>query len=194
MKNIISFSRLTQAAAFNNRGFTVFELLIVMIVIGVLSSVLFLTANKQEKIAQLHRDAYDFAQNLREAQQMVMGAKQFICAGSNTRIFGLHIEKNAGLWDDFYTLFGDCNMNYQKDSGDLEIRIVALRPNVKVDDIFFPGLPSALDIVFEPPDPATYINSASSSAEAEIVLTLKDEVAQQRRIKVNTAGRIEVTR
>jgi hypothetical protein len=67
---------------------------------------------------------------------------------------------------------------------------VSLEDNVEISVLQSGGIQvSSLSIVFEPPDPTTWIESSSSSTST-ITLRLETDPAQTRSVYVNSAGLI----
>jgi len=167
-----------------SKGFTLIELFVITTIIGILSSFLFLGKTKAERRLALGRSAFQLAQDLREVQEMAMGARETKCGTHN---FGIYLKK--GTEENSYILFGDCNANCHFDgsSSDEVLREVKLEKNVVY------GLSSDLHIIFVPPDPEIYINSTDClndwGEEASITLSLNSET---KTVKINSAGRIEI--
>jgi len=162
------------------KGFTLIEVLVVMIIIGILSSIFFLQRPKEEERLSLMRSAYKLSQDLREAQKMAMAAEKSSCGSSS---FGIHFKSS---WNNYYILFADCNGNYQRDANDVDIKTLTLEKGVEISNLF-PS--SSFSILFEPPDPVVYISSESWGREAVITLSLDSFT---KKVKINSAGRIEI--
>lgn len=166
------------------RGFTLVEFLISMGIIVVLSSVIILGKTSEEKKLALQRMAYQISQDFRQAQEKSMGAEEekSICGvqlGYNR--FGIHFNQG----DNYYYLFVDCDGGNDYDNDEM-LRKISLEREVKIENL----TPlSPLDIVFEPPEPLTYINGAQWGAEAAITLKLESST---KKVKINSSGRIEI--
>ncbi|MBZ9572785.1 type II secretion system protein [Patescibacteria group bacterium] len=169
-----------------NKGFTLIELIVVMSIIAILSSILFLGTRTEEKKLALQRSAYVLTQDLREVQEMAMGAGEVDCNGSNANSFGIHFKSG---WEGYYILFADCNDNQNWDGSDKDnlIRKVDLEKGVEISDL---APASSFSVVFDPPDPITYINQKDWGEEAEI--TLQFDSGDTKKIKINSVGRIEI--
>lgn len=175
-----------------NQGFTLTELLVVIVIIGILSSVLFLGRTKTEEKLALQRSAYRLVQDLREVQEMAMGAGEVDCGVEKTHSFGICFDLNSSLTS--YYLFADCGPDADKtyNGNDKLLREVNLEKKVQIQGIS-PSSLNALNVVFSPPDPATYINQEEwRTDEGVITLSLESDPNQQKTVKINSAGRIEI--
>ncbi len=170
-----------------NKGFTLIELLVTMVIIGILSSILFLGSRAEEKKLVLMRAAYVLTQDLREIQEMAMGAGEVSCNGDVTHSFGVYFHRVT--LPDSYLIFADCNDNQHKESKEV-LREVKLGEGLRIQHIAPP--PVALNIVFVPPDPMVYINGVESGAEGTISIWLEADPTRTKTIKINSAGRIEM--
>jgi len=169
----------------NSKGFTLIELLVTIAVISIISAVLLVGRGKEEERLSLGRSAFKLSQDLREVQEMVMGANSATCTPGVTYSFGVYFEQVS---PDSYLIFADCNNNQFKDSPDQILKEVKLEKKVKIKNLSF----SPLNIVFVAPDPTTFINEVSWNTEGVISLGLKSDPSQQKTVKINTAGRIEI--
>jgi prepilin-type N-terminal cleavage/methylation domain-containing protein len=173
-----------------SKGFTLIELFVTITIIGILSSVLFLGKTKGEERLALQSVAFQLAQDLREVQEMAMAADKMDCNGTETNSFGVHFKTN---WKEneryYYILFADCNGNYTRDANDKDLRKVYLDKRVEITSL---SPSSSFSVVFAPPVPATYINTEGWGMEGVITLSLKSDLSQTKKIKINSAGRIEI--
>ncbi|MCD6500496.1 type II secretion system protein [bacterium] len=169
-----------------SEGLTLIELIVVISIIGLLSGILFLGKINEERKLALGRSAFVLTQDLREMQEMAMGIGEVDCNGSFTSSFGAHFNSS---WKDYYILFADCNDNENWDGGDLDnlIRKVNLERGVEISGL---KPTSSFSIVFEPPDPITYINQKDWGEVAEITLQL--DTGASKKVKINSAGKIEI--
>lgn len=169
-----------------NKGFTIIELLVVITIIGILSSILFSARGIEEKKLALQRSIFQLSQDLREVQGMAMGFWQESCPGGAATGFGIYFHRVS--LPGSYLLFADCNDNQHKDGSDKILREVKLEKGVQIHSLS----PSPLDIVFVPPEPATFIGGVESGTEGVITLSLTSDSSQQKVLRVNTAGKIEI--
>ncbi len=166
-----------------NQGLTLIELLVVIAIIAILSSVLFLGKSGEEQKLVLERSTYQLAQNLREAQEMAMGAEEKDCDGTKTYNFGIYFEVASTA----YYLFADCNNDKIYNSlNDKLLKEIELEKGVQIQSL----LPSSpLSVVFSPPDPICYINGEGWGSEGIVTLSFETNMRQ---VKINSAGRIEI--
>lgn len=172
------------------RGFTLIEFLVVIMVIAILSAVLFMGRGAEEKRLALQVTAFKLSQDFREAQEMAMGAGETDCGGGNyTYSFGLHFYLQD--YPNSYILFADCkdkdNRDFDK-NGDKVLREVFLNKDIIICALS----ENKLNVVFSPPEPVSYINKKDTSTEAVVTLCLKSNPGRQMQVKVNTVGKIEV--
>ena len=166
-----------------NKGLTLIELLVVITIIGILSSVLFLGSRSEEEKLALQRSAYQLVQDLREVQEMAMGAGEISCDGGKTYSFGIYFTTASSN----YYQFADCDANQTYNAqNDKLLKEIKLEKGVQIQSL---SPSSPLNIVFNPPDPTTYINQQSWGVEGMITLSFGSEIKQ---IKINSAGKIEM--
>ena len=163
-----------------NKGFTILELFVTVAIIGILSSVLFLARGEAEKKLALGRSIYQLAQDLREVQEMAMGAKE---AGCGTHDFGIYLAETSL---DSYIIFADCNNDLDYDGNHEFLKEIKLGEGVQIQNLF-PSSP--LNIVFSPPDPTTYINGDDWGADGIITLSFNSTF---KTVEINSAGRIKI--
>lgn len=167
------------------KGISMLELLVTIAVIMILSSILFLGRNIEQKKLFLQIAGLTLAQDMREAQEMAMGAGEADCDGVKTYSFGVYFEEAT---PGSYIIFADCNDNQQKDIDDELVREVVFKTAIAICELG----PSPLNIVFAPPEPIVYINGIEVGEEGVVTLCLKAEPTVQQKVKVNNVGMIEI--
>ena len=168
------------------KGFTILEFIIIMAIMTTLSAVLVAIQQSEEKKMALGRSAFQLFQKVREVQEMAMSSQTTDCGGNPSYSFGIYFDSVSS--PESYLIFADCNANGQKDSGDKEIKEISLEKGVEISSTS----PTPLSIIFSPPNPTTFINGSSSGREAEIIFSLSSGGAARKKVKVNTAGRIQI--
>ncbi len=167
------------------------EFLVVVFIIGILSSVLFFNWRSGEATFALQNSAHKLVQDIREMQEMAMEAQEMSCNGETGSSFGIQFKIS---WPTYYILFVDCNNNKVYDANDEELRIVYFEKGVEISTLAAPALSpaTAFNILFVPPDPTTFIKNDPSDMEAVITIYLLDYPSRQKTIRVNTSGMIEI--
>ena len=186
----------------NSAGFTLAEVLIVIVIILFLFPMVLTNYNAGEKQFSLYRSAHGLAQELRNTQEMAMIGKitpvqfgQNFPAGG----YGLYFEdyKNS------YILFADCDGDNKYDSSGSatmcdnastgpgesypeKIKEFFLEPGVIILSII-PSEPLA--ILFFPPTPIITINPQPFDNQAIITISLSGKT---KTITINTVGLIDV--
>ena len=132
-----------------NKGFTMIEFLVVISIIGILSSVLFFNWRFGEATFALQSSAYRLAQDIREMQEMTMEAREGDCPeeGVTGSSFGVQFKKS---WSNYYKLSVDCNDNQVFETNDGVLREVYFEKGV---EIYTLAPAAAFSIIFVPPDP-----------------------------------------
>ncbi|MDD5738753.1 MAG: prepilin-type N-terminal cleavage/methylation domain-containing protein [Candidatus Pacebacteria bacterium] len=174
------------------RGFTLIELMVSITVIIIISAAFLAGKSKEEEKMALNMSAFTFSQTLREYQEKALSGESIICPSPSNSICGFGARLIDG--NDYFTPFVDCSnncgsSNHRLTGGDLTLPNVKFGSKVKICSV----TGGTLDVVFTPPDPAVYFNSAGwSSGEGAINLCLKADTNQIKTINLNHAGKIEI--
>ena len=172
-------------AGMMGQGVSMIELLVTITVMLILSAILFLGRSIEKKELFLQIAGLTLAQDMREAQEMAMGAGEADCNGSKVYSFGVYFEMAS---PNSYVIFADCNNDQQKDTNDQLVREIVLKTEIEICGLSS----SSLHIVFAPPEPIVYINGIEVGVEGTITLCLKDDSGVQQKVKVNSVGMIEI--
>ena len=163
-------------------GFTLIEMVVVIAILGIISSVMFANFRFGKKELTLTNAAENLVGDLRLAQNMSLGLKieeGVIPQGG----YGMRVQVGSST----YELFADSGDKiYQADE---MVNTVSLPDEVEITSIST-GTPS--DIVFVPPHMDIYINASQSSDEVIVFLQLKG-TSKTKQVFINrVSGRIEV--
>ena len=173
------------------KGFTLLEMIVVIGIFGIVSSIVIWNYNKFTGNTVLTNMAYELALSVREAQLFGTSA---IGNSSNINTFNQHIGARFVKGTDSYIIFIDENNNNMYDNtGDTIFKTLTLQSGVVVEEVNVcdvAGSINTLDIVFARPNPEPIINgSFLESAQIKIV----SKTGTARYVKVNGAGQVEVT-
>jgi len=170
-------------------GFTLTELLTVLAVIFILTSVSFPAYRTAQKQYVLENAARKLAQDIRKAQEMAISAR--ICGPCGDKVppgYGIYLHQG----NTSYLIYADTNPaqgNEIYDGGDVIIETISFESGVFIKNVN----PSSLSINFKPPDPKIRIgNNSQTLSEVSIVLSLSTDTSKTKTIKVNKAGLIYV--
>lgn len=173
-------------------GFTLIEILVVVSIIAIFTTILSVSFLEGRQQFALQRVAHKIIQDLRRAQEMTMSSKRETCPGEETANgFGIHFEKSS---PNSYFLFANCDesYSYDKNSDDQILENIDLEKGTKI----FSLSSSSLSIAFAPPSPITYVNGSlglkPGDLLAQIVISLESDTSKIKTIKVNKAGLIEL--
>ena len=171
------------------KGFTLIELIVVMTITIILSSLVLANYRDGQKRYALAQSAQQLVSDLRRIQNMAMNGVGITFA-SNRKGYGIHIHILEGEDEtDYYLIYSNNNASWSWQESDEEIETVNLANNVKITDISTPNRKA--DIYFESPDPTTYIKAPASPNTITITLGM-DNLANTETITVTLAGVIQV--
>lgn len=161
-----------------NKGSTLVEMLVVLSVIAILSSISLAYYREGEKSVSLSRSAQKLAQDISNAKEMALTGQKF------NNVFpmggyGIYFVQNSNS----YILFADSDGDKEYDELE-KVEILFLEKNGKISNL---SPSSPLNIVFFPPDPTVTIKPAAVSAIITISLNNKTKT-----ITVNSVGSIDI--
>ena len=172
------------------KGLTLTEMLIVVSIAGIFSSMVFANYGTGKDSMALERAGQKLAQDLRRVQEMAMAGS----FGSGVNAVGIYFDEDN---PNVYIIFEDKDVNYSHGAGDTDKEIINIEAGIKICDIVSNISTSKISITFAPPEPVTRIDDGSSGPfDVSIVLApVTDNCvlpSKSRTIKVNNVGRIEV--
>lgn len=160
-------------------GFTMMELMVSIFIIALISGIFLTNYHSTNKRSELILTAQKLVSDIRLMQANSLGAVEL--AGEVPE-GGWGVHFNEG--DSDYIIFADIDADYTYDGGE-EYKIINLPGSITINSI---DIGNSVDIVFEPPDPTTYINT-DPVANVQIELTDGDS---SKTIEVNFFGLIDV--
>jgi prepilin-type N-terminal cleavage/methylation domain-containing protein len=181
-------------------GFTLIEMLVVLAIVSIISSLFIASYRTAQKQYTLDAAAQNLVSDLREAQNMAMsGVKATPESGGapqQYRAYGIGLKKD----DAQYVIFADSKnddcldtMTGDPSDRDAVIKTVKLPPKVTIVDISpFISPPPILSICYLSPDPTTYFVGTRTSPQATIKLQYESDTSLTKTITVNLAGAVEV--
>jgi len=150
------------------RGFTLLEILIVIFIVGIITTMLVVNWRKNERRYQLQRTAQEIAQLIRKAQGFALNGRQMFWSPTGEWLvpeyYGVHLDKtNPTLYFIYGQFIG--NPGYQNPE-EIEETFTYTESDIVIDS-FDKG--NILDIIFNVPDGFTDFYPNGTSA----VITIK---------------------
>jgi len=167
-------------------GFTLVEILVSIFIIILLSGIIFANYRAGGQQFALQRSANKLAQDIRRAQAMAMGAKEY--QGSVPPRYGLEFTTATST---SYILFADQNDNGTYEPPDNEVERITFEEGVSINELFTIGPKTKLWIAFKPPDPITEIRDPGGPRSLGRIQLIGAN-NQTKTIQVNQAGLIEI--
>lgn len=162
----------------NSAGFTLTELLVIVAIISLMSTLMVVNYRSGERQFALQGSAHKLAQDLRRTEETAMSMRQFNCPSGTLKGYGITFEAGA----ESYSLIVSCGDTppfpvLETISLDKGVKIKALSPS------------DPLDIFFYPPDPEVDFGGGN---KATITLYLENEPENIKIISVNKSGLITI--
>lgn len=175
---------------FNKKGFTLLELLIIITIVGIISSVLVVNWRRNEKQYQLQRAAQEIAQDIRMVQDMALNSYKYLDQIPDN--YGLYFDKND---KSSYIIFGDMNGNnsYQGAPPDLEIESISIESGIEINSLSSGA--QDLHITFSLPDGFTNFDPSATLANIVIKKTNADcnsDPQECKKIEVMKTGQVNI--
>ncbi|MDP2734904.1 MAG: type II secretion system protein [bacterium] len=172
------------------RGYTITELLVVVAIIVLMTSLVLPNWRSGERGLAMERTASKLGQDVRRVQEFAMRAQAYTCATGSISGYGIHFDTSA---PDSYILFAECNDTNTYDSGvDGIVEVADMESGVKMQEILLDSVPGGTaSIVFIPPAPTVFIKPGDP-LEARIVLERTDGVTGTRSVTISSKGVIDI--
>ncbi len=183
-----------------NKGFTLIEITVVVVIITFLATIFIVSYREGEKQFALKRSAHQVAQAIRKAQELALSSQEYM--GAFQGGYGICFDKTLEGETGSYSLFVDCEGDYQMDSVNNvcdnclgedcypfyteKLEEVFLEKRIKISNLS--TTENTLCITFTPPDPAVNIFPEADSAS----ITLNFDGGPEKIITVNKVGLIEI--
>jgi len=148
-------------------GFTIIEMMVVVSIIGLLSSITILNYNSVGRKSVVAMAAQNLASDVRKAQSYALNGK---IVGSNKGSWGIYFNQDVDNRNS-YRLFTDFNNDYKRDPNE-DFQIIKLPKNVVID--FISTSYSQSSVVYIPPDPKINITINDTIQANVITIVLKD--------------------
>lgn len=173
-----------------SKGFTLVEVLAVGFIVGILSTIILLNYRTGQNQASLTRAAVAFETEIRKAQNLTVGSAEF--GGVVPCGYGIHYIDNRTFFIYAGVLGGAANC--QSSNHNFQSGIDLVYQNIKIIESAVIFTQSGfVDIFFQPPDPATFINDSNAiGITATIGLCLETDLTKCRSLIIDTAGRIVI--
>ena len=173
------------------KGLTLTEMLIVVSIAVIFSSMVFANYGTGKDSMALERAGQKLAQDLRRVQEMAMAGS----FGSGVNAVGIYFdEANPNV----YIIFDDKNANYLYDGSGEKREEISIEAGIKICDIKNNDTPVSnnyISISFAPPEPVTRIENSNTGNNVSIILSPQNDCpapTKSRIVNINNVGRIEV--
>jgi len=165
----------------SSRGFTLLEMLVVISIVVLLSSLLVIYSHTGENQIVLFKDQSQLITILNRAKSLSIDSLQ---SSQPSCGFGVHFSKADNSFVIFRDLGADCQNadHVYTDAGEI-FESYKLSPNINFQSITF------TDIIFIPPDPTTLIDNNPNINDGTIILQSLDG-STSLKVKVNNFGQI----
>ncbi|OGZ68366.1 MAG: hypothetical protein A3D44_01715 [Candidatus Staskawiczbacteria bacterium RIFCSPHIGHO2_02_FULL_42_22] len=190
----------------NGAGYTIIELLVVIGIISLLTSIVISGFYEFKVQSSLSRVAYTFGQNMRRAQEMSLSSGTYKDSEG-----ALHPVDGYGVYVDTldnkkYVIYADALSDDDDDGGpgggqysfnpglDYVVETINFsisEPGIIIKQINY--VPSTnVSINFSPPNPITTITPFPTQNAAEVVFAVESDLTKTKTVSINTAGLVEV--
>lgn len=176
----------------NREGFTLLEMLVVVAIISLMSSLVISNYNSQKKAKEMQFAGQEIADSIRKAQNYSINIKKF----ENYNIsggYGTHFTDGGSS----FIIFLDDSVNKNKTYGpeDYVVETVDFPPGINVENLNG-GAVGVADLVFEPPYGKVYMsfNGALQSPTPSLSIQIKKDTescpAFCKTVSINSQGQV----
>ncbi len=191
-------SQAANYSSLNRRGFTLVELMVVVAITVILSTILLARTRQPTRELELKVAAQNLSADLRGVQGLALSGGSVSCGGVDmVPYYGLRIQADSSGQATYY-IFADCNRNniYDSSSNDFITNTITLN-NIFVNSTTpASGGADWLDIVYSPPGPSVAIDgsifSYPNTGEFTIELCHIGITTLCSSVKGNTRGNVEI--
>jgi prepilin-type N-terminal cleavage/methylation domain-containing protein len=174
-----------------SRGFTLVEVLAVIAILGIVTSLMLFQYRQFDSQLLLRNLAYEIALTIREAQTLGIGVRG--SGGVFTYSHGVHFATGTA-----YFLFRDANDNGRYDGTDTILNRYTIERRNTISNLCVGSAPlsggecnqASLDILFERPDPDAFFYPTPSASDAQITVTSSSGTT--RTIDITATGQVSV--
>ena len=171
-------------------GYTITELLVVVAIITLMTSLILPNWRSGERSLALERTASQIGQNIRRVQELAMRAQAFTCQTGSISGYGVFFTTAS---PNSYILFAECNGTNAYEAGiDAIVEVAPMETGIALQDIVLDGVPgTAASIVFLPPSPLVFLKPGNPS-EIQVVLERTDGASGMRTVTTSSKGVIDI--
>ncbi len=166
----------------NIMGFTLVELAVSMLIIGLISTIVLTNYNAGRKQEALNRSVQRLAVAIRQAQNYALFSRVGTKCSTPAGGYGIYVSSASQ-----YVIFGDCSGNrlYDLASDDL-ISTIKVESDVQISSA------SLISMTFEPPIGKFYYNGLVPTVSNTIILQNSSDVTKQKITNISANGSVSV--
>lgn len=180
MKNNFLFSKKNIYRQF---GFSMIELLVVMSIIGLISTLAIISYRSGQKKYILTQTTQQLVSNIRKAQNMALSGYDI---SGQYNGYGFYIKEGESS----YLIYGNKNDNPNYQPSDSIIEIISLPNGVNIKSVS--PASDKIHIFFEPPQPITYLNGETAAGISETITLELENSSLSKTVRISTAGLIQI--
>lgn len=185
------FGQNSKNMASSEEGYSLIELLVVIVMIGIMSAVIFANQRSTPKILSLDRSTQKLIQDISHARGMAMGGHQESCTSGSVDGYGIFFDKADSSR---YFIYANCDGDKQYTVSDEIIGgYISLENSISISDLKLGSAGTSVDTVsvfFEPPNSMVYANG-QKRATSSVVLSASGE-PQSKSLEITASGIVNV--